>query len=121
MHFKMRSQNDFLALHIGIVVEQVRFALHHVAHACNLRRRSEHLVVTLLPVNQLQLVEFHIILLFLYEVVFARDLLRLVLDHLEVLGPGRARLVQLLQLVEFVFKFGVFFLEERASVVEFSL
>lgn len=92
------TQNDLFALHISIGVQHIRLALHnwHAAHACDLWRSSEHLVITLLSIDELKLVEFHVILLFLYEVVFARDLFGLVLDHFQVFRTRWPRFVELL-------------------------
>ena len=89
-----RSQYYFLALHAGGRIHHTALlALGHSAHARNLRSCSEHLVVALLPVDELELVELHIVLLLLYECIFLSDLLVEVLDHLNIFWTRRTAFV----------------------------
>ena len=82
---------------------------------------AEHLVVALLAIDQLQLVELHVILLLLNESIFLHNLLVKILDHLEVLGTRRTLLVELLQVRELLFKSAILFLHERRGTRELNL
>ena len=66
----------------------VRHCLYQIwIDASYYRCIAEQLVIVLLSVDELELVEFHVIFLLLDKAVLLDDLLVLVLDHLKIFRP----------------------------------
>lgn len=94
--------------------------LHRPRHA-NSGVVSEHLVVALLSIYQLQLVELHVIFLLLDEGIFLFNLFVEIAQHLQVLGARGTTVVQLLQLKELLIESAVLLLHQVAGLTELVL
>jgi len=85
------------------------------------RLGTEHCVVALFPVYQLQLVELHVLASFLYRSLFLDDLLLKLLNQFEVLRPRRSLIVKLSDLLESLIQVSIFLLHQRGGILEFPL
>ena len=83
--------------------------------------RAEHLIIALLPIDQLELIKLHIVLLLLDKGVFLDDLFIEILNHVEIFWPGRSLLVEVLELQELLVEIIEFVVHEAGGVLELAL
>ena len=90
-------------------------------HQANRRVGAEHGVVALLSVDELQLVEFHVLCCLLDSSLLLQNLLLQVVDELEVLGPRRPLVIQLRNLNEALIQLLVLLVHQQRSILELAL
>ena len=93
----------------------------HWVHKTNVRIVSEHVVVTVLSVDQLELVELHVFCCLLKVGLLGKDLILELLNELSVLRSGWSVLVHFLKLDKFGVQIAILLVHERACVAEFTL
>lgn len=87
----------------------------------HLRLSSEHRVVTLLPVDQLQLVEPHILCSLLDRCLLLNYFLLQLLDQFKVLGPRRSLVIKLSDFLESFVELPILLVHEHGGILEFAL
>lgn len=90
-------------------------------HEADAGLRAEHRVVALLPVDQLQLVELHVLSSLLDRCLLLDHFLLKALDRFQVFGPRWPLIVQLRDLHESLVELTVLLVHEHGGILELSL
>ena len=94
--------------------------LHRINQA-DVRIVAKHIVERVLTINQLKLVELHVLCCLLKIGLLRQNLVLQLLDKLSVLGPTRPAIVHTLQLDELLIKVPILLVHQTACISELSL